>query len=199
MPNDQEGDLELVARVQAGDATAFNRLVEKYRERLLRMVNRAIQNRSEAEDIVQETFFKAYLAIEQFRGDSRFYTWLYRIGLNSTNNYLATQQRRLPSATEADISKLTTGSEPTLQLDTDTPEAVYESKQFALALNMAIDDLPPDFREALTLREIDGLSYDDISALTHSPIGTVRSRISRAREMISDKLNAHADRKTDIE
>lgn len=192
MTTERECDQLLVERVQAGDKQAFDLLVSKYQRRLMRLLSRIVHDPAEAEDVVQETFIKAYRALRHFRGDSAFYTWLYRIGINTAKNVLATQGRRTPTSADSDAEAYGDGDGDSLR-DINTPESVLASKQIAQTVNAAMDALPLDLRTAIALREIDGLSYEEISEIMACPIGTVRSRIFRAREVIADKLKPLLD------
>jgi RNA polymerase sigma-70 factor (ECF subfamily) len=190
---EREGDQLLVVRVQAGDKQAFDLLVCKYQRRLMRLVSRIVHDPAEAEDVVQEAFIKAYRALRHFRGDSAFYTWLYRIGINTAKNFLVTQSRRTPTSTESDAEQAEVFDDGDHLRDINTPESVLASKQIAQTVNAAMDALPVDLRTAIALREIDGLSYEEISDIMACPIGTVRSRIFRAREVIAEKLRPLLD------
>lgn len=193
MSTEREGDQLLVERVQSGDKQAFDVLVAKYQRRLLRLVSRLVHNPAEAEDVVQETFIKAYRALRNFRGESAFYTWLYRIGINSAKNFLVTQGRYLSSSTDTELGLAEVMGDGDQLRDINTPEAMLASKQVALAVNAAMDTLPLELRVAIVLREIEGLSYEEISAIMVCPIGTVRSRIFRAREAVAEKLKPLLD------
>ncbi|MDO9421379.1 MULTISPECIES: RNA polymerase sigma factor RpoE [Herminiimonas] len=193
MTTEREIDQLLVERVQRGDKKAFELLVIKYQRKLMRLVSRLVRDQAEAEDVVQEAFIKAYRALPQFRGDSAFYTWLYRIGINTAKNYLVTQGRRAPTSTEADVEEAETFDDGDRLRDINTPESLLATKQIAQTLNTAMDELPEELRMAITLREIEGLSYDEIAESMGCPIGTVRSRIFRAREAISEKLRPLLD------
>lgn len=193
MSTEREGDQLLVERVQAGDKHAFDALVAKYQRRLMRLVSRLVHDPAEAEDVVQETFIKAYRALQHFRGDSAFYTWLYRIGINTAKNFLVNQGRRGPSLTDAGAEHAETFDDGDSLRDINTPESMLASKQIAEAVNAAMDLLPLELRTAIVLREIEGLSYEEISAIMVCPIGTVRSRIFRAREVIAEKLKPLLD------
>lgn len=193
MTTEREIDQLLVERVQRGDKKAFELLVIKYQRKLMRLVSRLVRDQAEAEDVVQEAFIKAYRALPQFRGDSAFYTWLYRIGINTAKNYLVTQGRRAPTSTEADVEEAETFDDGDRLRDINTPESLLATKQIAQTLNVAMDELPEELRMAITLREIEGLSYDEIAESMGCPIGTVRSRIFRAREAISEKLRPLLD------
>jgi RNA polymerase sigma-70 factor (ECF subfamily) len=185
---DREIDQQLVERAQHGDKHAFELLVAKYQRKLGRLLSRFIRNPSEVEDVVQEAFIKAYRALPSFRGESAFYTWLYRIGINAAKNYLVSEGRRPPTTTEFD-SEEAEGFEDAEQLrNINTPENELMSKQVAETVNKAMDSLPEELKTAITLREIEGLSYEEISTMMNCPIGTVRSRIFRARETIAEKL-----------
>ncbi|MBC7514644.1 MAG: RNA polymerase sigma factor RpoE [Herminiimonas sp.] len=188
MTTERDIDQLLVERVQRGDKKAFELLVTKYQRKLMRLVSRLLRDQAEAEDVVQEAFIKAYRALPQFRGDSAFYTWLYRIGINTAKNYLVTQGRRAPTSTEADVEEAETFDDGDHLRDTNTPESMLATKQIAETVNLAMDELPEELRIAITLREIEGLTYDEIADAMGCPIGTVRSRIFRAREAIAEKL-----------
>ncbi len=185
---DREIDQQLVERAQHGDKRAFELLVEKYQRKLGRLLSRFIRDPAEVEDVAQESFIKAYRALPSFRGESAFYTWLYRIGINTAKNFLVSQGRRAPTTTEFD-SEEAEGFEAADQLrDINTPENMLMSKQVAEAVNKVMDTLPEELKTAITLREIEGLSYEEIADMMDCPIGTVRSRIFRAREAIAEKL-----------
>ncbi|MBZ0095047.1 MAG: RNA polymerase sigma factor RpoE [Sulfuricella sp.] len=185
---DREIDQQLVERAQHGDKHAFELLVAKYQRKLGRLLSRFIRNPTEVEDVVQEAFIKAYRALPSFRGESAFYTWLYRIGINAAKNYLVSEGRRPPTTTEFD-SEEAEGFEDADQLrNINTPENELMSKQVAETVNKAMDSLPEELKIAITLREIEGLSYEEIANMMNCPIGTVRSRIFRARETIAERL-----------
>ena len=190
---DREADQALVERVQAGDKQAYGLLVAKYQRKLMRLLSRMIRDSAEVEDVAQETFIKAYRALPNFRGDSAFYTWLYRIGVNTAKNWLVANGRRAPTSTEVDSEEAETYAEGDLLRDADTPERLLMSKQIADTVNAAMEKLPEDLRTAITLREIEGLSYEEIALAMDCPIGTVRSRIFRARDAIADKLRPLLD------
>ena len=180
-------DAELVARAQRGDKKAFNLLVIKYQRRVAGVVSRYIRDPSEALDVVQEAFIKAYRALPQFRGDSAFYTWLYRIAINTAKNFLVSQARRPPDAdVDAEVAEQLDAGE--LLKDRATPEEQLMEKELETAVWRAIEELPEDLRTAITLREIEGMTYEEIAVAMDCPIGTVRSRIFRAREAIDAKL-----------
>jgi RNA polymerase sigma-70 factor (ECF subfamily) len=185
---DREIDQQLVERAQHGDKHAYELLVAKYQRKLGRLLSRFIRNPTEVEDVVQEAFIKAYRALPSFRGESAFYTWLYRIGINAAKNYLVSEGRRPPTTTEFD-SEEAEGFEDAEQLrNINTPENELMSKQVAETVNKAMESLPEELKTAITLREIEGLSYEEIASMMNCPIGTVRSRIFRARETIAEKL-----------
>ncbi|MYN10427.1 RNA polymerase sigma factor RpoE [Pseudoduganella aquatica] len=190
---ERESDQLLVERVQAGERQAFDLLVAKYQRRLMRLVSRIVHDPAEAEDVVQETFIKAYRAIRRFRGDSAFYTWLYRIGINTAKNFLASQSRRTPTSTENDAEQAESFDSGEQLRDINTPESVLASQQIARTVNAAMDALPLDLRTAIVLREIEGLSYEEIADIMSCPIGTVRSRIFRARDVIAERLKPLLD------
>lgn len=190
-----ENDIELVNRVKSGDTSAFDFLVIKYQRRVIRLLSRIVRDPVEVEDIAQESFLKAYRAIEQFRGDSAFYTWLYRIAVNTAKNYLFSRGRRpIP------VSDLNTNSEDGESFEfqavsdsSESPEGVMVGMQIAEAVNRAVQKLPKELSTAVSLREMDGLSYEEISEVMNCPIGTVRSRIFRAREAIAEELKPMLD------
>ncbi len=195
--SEREVDQILVERAQRGDKRAFELLVEKYQHKLARLVSRLVRDPGEAEDVTQEAFIKAYRALPSFRGDSAFYTWLYRIGINTAKNFLVAKGRRAPTSTEVDAEEAE-GYESADQLrDINTPESLLLSKEIATTVNAAIESLPEELRSAIQLRELEGLSYEEISKLMDCPIGTVRSRIFRAREAIADKLKPLLDTAAD--
>jgi RNA polymerase sigma-70 factor (ECF subfamily) len=181
------GDLSLVRRVQKGDKAAFDALVLKYQHKVLKLVQRYVRDPSEAEDVVQDAFIKAYRALPAFRGDSAFYTWLYRIAINTAKNALVSAGRR-PMSFDLDAQDAT-GAEFQARLkDTDTPERLLLTEEIRSTVNKAIDGLPDDLRTAIVLRELEGLSYEEIAHTMDCPVGTVRSRIFRAREAIDRHL-----------
>ncbi|MBR7781963.1 RNA polymerase sigma factor RpoE [Undibacterium luofuense] len=188
MTTEREIDQILVERVQRGDKKAFELLVSKYQRKLMRLVSRLVYDQAEAEDVVQEAFIKAYRALPNFRGESAFYTWLYRIGINTAKNHLVTQGRKAPTSTDADVDEAEGFADADGLKDINTPESLLLSKQIAQTVNAAMHALPEELRNAITLREIEGLSYDEIAEVMLCPIGTVRSRIFRAREAIAEKL-----------
>ncbi len=191
--SEREIDQILVERAQAGDRHAFDQLVSKYQRKLGRLLSRFIRDSAEIEDVTQEAFVKAYRALPSFRGDSAFYTWLYRIGINTAKNYLVAQGRRAPTSTQFDSEEAETFESADQLRDINTPESLLMSKQIGETVNSAIDALPEELRRAIVLREIDGLSYEEIADMMDCPIGTVRSRIFRAREAVADKLRPLLD------
>ena len=198
--NAPDADAALVDRVKLGDVRAFEMLVVKYQRRIERLIGRMVRDVDLVPDIAQETFIRAYRAIPKFRGDSAFYTWLYRIAVNTAKKALG-DLKRDPVITESafasrDDDDETSRVENELS-DGETPEAILASKQVAAAVNSAIDALSEDLRQAITLREIEGLSYEEIADLMNCPIGTVRSRIFRAREAIAARLRPLLDTRSD--
>ncbi|MFA5371167.1 MAG: RNA polymerase sigma factor RpoE [Sideroxydans sp.] len=185
---DREVDQQLVERAQSGDKHAFGLLVSKYQRRLGRLINRFVRNAAEAEDLTQEAFIKAYRALPAFRGDSAFYTWLYRIGINTAKNHLLAHGRRAPTSTSFDAEEAENFEDASLLHEVATPENELMSKQVVAVVNASLQQLPDDLRTALTLREIEGLSYEEIASVMNCPIGTVRSRIFRAREVVATNL-----------
>jgi RNA polymerase sigma-70 factor (ECF subfamily) len=200
-PTSSDPDYALVQRANAGEARAFELLVIKYQRRVERLIGRMVRDVDLVSDIAQETFIRAYRALPQFRGDAQFYTWLYRIAVNTAKKYLA-ELKRDPivtmSSLKNDDDDETSSSEleQSTHSDTETPEAVLASKEIAAAVNAALDALPEELRQAIMLRELEGLSYDDIAKALDCPIGTVRSRIFRAREAISNRIKPMLDRQT---
>ncbi|MDR3213091.1 MAG: RNA polymerase sigma factor RpoE [Azoarcus sp.] len=186
--SDREVDQRLVERVQGGDKQAFGLLVSKYQRKLHRLLARLVRDPGEVEDLAQETFIKAYRALGSFRGESAFYTWLYRIGINTAKNYLAAQGRRVPASTGMDSSEVENFEGGERLRDLDTPERQLMARQIARTVDEAMAGLPAELREAITLRELEGLGYEDIANVMNCPVGTVRSRIFRAREAIAARL-----------
>ncbi len=187
-PGADESDLSLVRRVQRGDKGAFDLLVLKYQHKVIKLVMRYVRSPAEAEDIAQEAFIKAYRALPQFRGDSAFYTWLYRISINTAKNALASRERS-PIAYDLDLQDSESSWEAQSKLrDPDTPEGLVLTEEIRQIVNSAIDQLPEDLRTAIVLRELEGLSYEEIASAMECPVGTVRSRIFRAREAIDRRL-----------
>lgn len=180
-------DNVLVERTQQGDQAAFGLLVEKYQHRLAKLVSRYIYDSAEVEDVCQEALIKAYRAIGNFRGESAFYTWLYRIAVNTAKNYLISQGRRPPKS-DIDAEDAVQNEAGAAMRETGTPEANALTRELAETVTRAVDNLPEDLKMAITLREIEGLSYDEIAEVMACPIGTVRSRIFRARDAIDREL-----------
>lgn len=195
-------DAELVRRAVAGDAKAFELLVIKYQRRVQRLIGRMVRDVDLVPDIAQETFIRAYRALANFRGESQFYTWLYRIAVNTAKKHLMDMKRNPVVSMSAlhpgdDDETSSQNHEPSWAAqDTETPEAVLASKEIAQAVNAVMDALPEELRQAIALREIEGLSYEDIAQALDCPIGTVRSRIFRAREAISARIKPMLDRQT---
>ena len=187
-PTVRQIDQQLVERAQRGDKKAFELLVMKYQRKLARLLSRFVRDPAEVEDVTQEAFIKAYRALPSFRGDSAFYTWLYRIGINTAKNYLVAMGRRAPTTTEFDAEEAESFDDAENLRDNTTPDAMLQSKEIGNAVNRAMEALPEELRTAITLRELDGLSYEEIAQIMNCPIGTVRSRIFRAREAVAEKL-----------
>ena len=185
---DREVDQQLVERVQRGDKYAFDLLVSKYQRKLGRLISRFVRDPGEAEDVTQEAFINAYRALPSFRGDSAFYTWLYRIGINTAKNHLLSNKRRAPTTTLFDAEESESFEEASLLREVNTPENELMSKQVVDVVQKSLQQLPEDLRSALTLREIEGLSYEEIASVMNCPVGTVRSRIFRAREAVATNL-----------
>lgn len=192
-PSNREIDHELVLLAQRGDKRAFGMLVDKYQRKLGRLLSRMIRDQSEIEDVVQESFIKAYRALPNFRGDSAFYTWLYRIGINTAKNHLVALGRRPTVSTDIEIDDAENFDSGNELRTTETPESTLMTKQIAQTVNDTVASLPEELRTAITLREIEGLSYEEIASIMSCPIGTVRSRIFRARETIAVKLRPLLD------
>ena len=184
---EREIDQELVERVQRGDKKSFDLLVLKYQQRVANLISRYVRDQSETLDVTQEAFIKAYRALPNFRGDSAFYTWLYRIAINTAKNFIVAQGRRPPvSDVDAEMAEqLDVGSR---LKENATPENVLLQDELARTVKQAVDDLPQDLRTAITLREMEGLSYEEIAKAMECPVGTVRSRIFRARAAIDARL-----------
>lgn len=181
------GDLALVRRVQKGDKSAFDALVLKYQHKILKLVQRYVRDQAEAEDVVQDAFIKAYRALPAFRGDSAFYTWMYRIAINTAKNSLVAAGRR-PLTFDLDAPDAASADFRSRLRDTDTPERLLLTEEIRNTVNRAIDALPDDLRSAIVLRELEGFSYEEIATTMECPVGTVRSRIFRAREAIDRHL-----------
>lgn len=181
-------DQELVQRVQRGDKAAFDLLVIKYQHKIVHLVNRYVKDPHEAQDVAQDTFIKAYRALADFRGESAFYTWLYRIAINTAKNYLLSRSRRHYDY-EIDVQDAEQVEGAPQLKDSETPEDLLMNEQVIEVIRSAIEKLPEEMRIAITLREFEGMSYEEIAEAMDCPIGTVRSRIFRAREAIDEKLN----------
>ncbi|TKS54423.1 RNA polymerase sigma factor RpoE [Luteimonas yindakuii] len=191
-------DQELVRRVQRGDTAAFDLLVRKYQHRIAALIGRYIADWSEVQDVAQETFIRAYRAIGNFRGDAQFYTWLHRIAVNTAKNHLVAHKRR-PPTDDIDVSDAEQFDSGIRLRDSDTPERELMRQQMEQTVMRAVEALPEELRVAITLREVDGLSYEDIATRMGCPIGTVRSRIFRAREAIDQELRPLMDNETPVE
>lgn len=185
-------DAELVKRVQGGDSHAFDLLFERYKHRIHSLVGRFIDSYEDCEEVVQESFLKAYKALPRFRGESQFYTWLYRIAANTAKNFLASRSRR-PTRSEVDVEDDITVNELTSLHETDNPENILESSELEQIIKKAIQELEPELKSAVTLREYAGLSYEQIAEIMDCPVGTVRSRIFRAREAIAVQMRSRGD------
>ena len=183
---EHELDAELVRRAQKGEKAAFDLLVRKYQHRIAAVVSRFIRDYAECQDVVQDSFIKAYRSLPGFRGDSQFYTWMYRIAVNTAKNHLASRKRRPGSDVELEDAEHIDGGIHVQ--DNDTPEHELLREEVAKVVSKALDQLPDDIRQAITLREMEGLSYEEIAEVMNTPVGTVRSRIFRAREAIDARL-----------
>ena len=190
--SDRASDQFLVDRVRAGDKHAFDLLVLKYQHRIVKLIMRYVKDPSESMDVAQEAFLKAYRAIPKFRGESAFYTWMYRIAINTAKNHLVAAKRR-PLDHASEISEPEEFDWHRNLQDHDTPEGHAIGEELRVTVESAIADLPDELRTAILLREVDGLSYDDIAQVMECPVGTVRSRIFRAREAIDKRIKAVAD------
>lgn len=199
-----DADLDMVTLAQSGDQAAYNLLVIKYQRRIERLIGRMVRDVDIIQDIAQETFIRAWRALHNFRGDAQFYTWLYRIAVNSAKKHLM-DVKRDPIITEAALRGAESQEDETSYTDhplnnrssdSETPETAYAAKEIAQAVNEAMDALPEELRQAITLRELEGLSYEDISEMMNCPIGTVRSRIFRAREAISARIKPMLQKQT---
>jgi len=188
----EDSDTKLVELVQRGDRTAFNVLVLKYQHKVMKLVMRYVRNQAEAEDITQDAFIKAYRALPSFRGESAFYTWLYRIAINTAKNSLVSRRKRLVDY-NLDLQDPDDYTGQVLLKHSDTPERLLLTDEIRQTVQEAMRALPEDLREAITLRELDGLSYEEIAEVMECPVGTVRSRIFRAREAIDNKLRPLLD------
>ena len=183
----KESDQQLVKRVQGGDKRAFDLLVIKYQHKILGLVSRYVRDASEVQDVTQEAFIKAYRALPRFRGDSAFYTWIYRIAINTAKNHLMAKSRR-PPGSDVDVEDAEYYESASALKDIESPENQLFGEELKSVVNKAIGQLPEDLRTAVTLREFDGLSYEEIADIMDCPVGTVRSRIFRAREAIDKQL-----------
>ena len=181
-------DKELIERVKNGEKAAYDLLVLKYQQRIVNLVLRFVRNHSDALDVTQEAFIKAYRALPNFRGDSAFYTWLYRIAVNTAKNHLAVQSRR-PRSSDYDVSEIEQIEGSSALKEQATPENLLLKDELQATVLKAIEDLPEDLKTAIMLRELEGLSYEEIASVMDCPIGTVRSRIFRAREAIDEKMS----------
>jgi RNA polymerase sigma-70 factor (ECF subfamily) len=189
MSDSAQADRQLVARVQKGDKRAFDLLVLKYQHRILSLISRYVRDVDEVQDVAQEAFVKAYRALPNFRGDSQFYTWMYRIAINTAKNHLVALQRR-PPGVDIDIEDAEHFDGDSPLKDIENPENRLFGDELNRVVQEAIGALPPDLRTAVTLREFEGLSYEDIASVMDCPVGTVRSRIFRARESIDKYVKA---------
>ncbi|MEK9711936.1 MAG: RNA polymerase sigma factor RpoE [Thalassolituus sp.] len=187
MTDQPASDQQLVVRVQKGDRRAFDLLVVKYQHRILALVGRFIADHAEAQDVTQEAFIKAYRALPSFRGDSQFYTWMYRIAVNTAKNHLISRGRKTPTQ-DIDLDDAAFFADEANMKDVDTPDGLLQRDQLREVVFAAIEELPEELRRAVTLRELEGLSYEEIAEAMNCPIGTVRSRIFRAREAIEKKM-----------
>lgn len=197
-PPPQDSDAVLVQRTVAGDQRAYGLLVLKYQRRIQRLVGRMVRDVDLVEDISQETFIRAYRALHQFRGDAQFYTWLYRIAVNTAKKFLL-ELKHDPTVSESFLANDDddeTSWKKNEPIADDGPESILAAKEIAAVVNAAMDDLPQDLRQAVVLREIEGLSYEEIAAAMNCPVGTVRSRIFRAREAISARVRPLLDKQT---
>ncbi len=183
----EDTDKELVKRVQKGDQAAFDMLFARYQAKILNLVGRYVRDSEEARDVAQEAFIKAYRALPGFRGDSAFYTWIYRIAINTAKNHLVSRSRR-PPTTDVDLQDADYRDDAQVLRSGEDPEAALARDQLQRVIEQALADLPEDLRSALTLREFDGLSYEQIAQVMECPVGTVRSRIFRAREFIDQRM-----------
>lgn len=183
----EDTDQELVKRVQKGDQAAFDMLFARYQVKILNLISRYVRDPEEVRDVAQEAFIKAYRALPRFRGDSAFYTWLYRIAINTAKNYLVARSRRPPSS-DVDVEDADYREDADMLRESEDPESAMSRDQLQATIHQALADLPDDLRSALTLREFDGLSYEQIADILECPVGTVRSRIFRAREFVDQRM-----------
>ncbi|MCB1675402.1 MAG: RNA polymerase sigma factor RpoE [Halioglobus sp.] len=187
-----ETDQQLVARVQKGDQRAFDLLVLKYQHKIFGLISRYVNDADEVQDVAQEAFIKAYRALPRFRGDSAFYTWLYRIAINTAKNHLVSRSRR-PPGSDVEVNDAEQYESGGALRDIENPESALFGEELKVVVERAITNLPEDLRTAVTLREFDGLSYEDIAQIMDCPVGTVRSRIFRAREAIDAQVKEQLD------
>lgn len=197
MQPETSSDQALVKKVQQGDKKAFDLLVLKYQYKVIGLIGRYVQDKHEVLDVAQDSFIKAYRAIHSFRGDSAFYTWLYRIAVNTAKNYLVSRSRR-PPGSDVELDNDEAFSVHDALLDSTTPDAILNRDRLESAIHEAIRTLPEELRGALSLREFDGLSYEDISQIMDCPVGTVRSRIFRAREAVEKQIRPFMDGGNDL-
>jgi RNA polymerase sigma-70 factor (ECF subfamily) len=190
----KDTDKELVRRVQKGDRHAFDLLFSRYQHKILNLVSRYLRDREDVEDVAQEAFIKAFRALPRFRGESAFYTWLYRIAINTAKNHLVARARR-PPGTDVDVEDAEFMDGTDALKESENPEAALARDELSREINLAISQLPEDLRSAVTLREFDGLSYEQIAEIMDCPVGTVRSRIFRAREAIDTRIEPLLNRK----
>ena len=183
----EDTDKELVKRVQKGDQAAFDLLFARYQAKIINLISRYVRDREEVRDVAQEAFIKAYRALPRFRGDSAFYTWLYRIAINTAKNHLVSKSRR-PPTTDVDVDDADYRDDADMLRTGEDPEGALSREELQAAIEQALVDLPEDLRSALTLREFDGLSYEQIAQIMDCPVGTVRSRIFRAREFVDQRM-----------
>jgi RNA polymerase sigma-70 factor (ECF subfamily) len=183
----EDTDKELVKRVQKGDQAAFDLLFARYQAKIINLISRYVRDREEVRDVAQEAFIKAYRALPRFRGDSAFYTWLYRIAINTAKNHLVSRSRR-PPTTDVDVDDADYRDDADMLRTGEDPEGALSRDELQAAIEQALVDLPEDLRSALTLREFDGLSYEQIAEIMECPVGTVRSRIFRAREFVDQRM-----------
>lgn len=190
----KDTDKELVRRVQKGERRAFDLLFSRYQQKILNLVGRYLRDSQDVEDVAQEAFIKAYRALPRFRGDSAFYTWLYRIAINTAKNHVVARGRRPPGVdVDVEDAEFMTGNE--MLRESESPEAAMARDQLVAVIDDAIAELPEDLRSAVTLREFDGLSYEQIAEIMDCPVGTVRSRIFRARDSIDKRIEPVLNRK----
>ena len=194
----EDTDKELVKRVQKGDKAAFDLLFARYQSKIINLISRYIRDSEEVRDVAQEAFIKAYRALPRFRGDSAFYTWLYRIAINTAKNHLVARSRRPPS-TDVDVDDADYRDDADMLRTGEDPEGALSRDELQAVIEQALVDLPEDLRSALTLREFDGLSYEQIAQIMECPVGTVRSRIFRAREFVDQRMRPLMEGRQDTE